>query len=85
MVATVVPVSFILTKKNWKVPWIFEWGIPVLGDREIAVGDALSAAFAIPLPQEKLRLMSPGEYAAYMVMEGRLYGPEEFSVLATVR
>lgn len=79
-VSAVVPVTFILTGRNWPVPWTFEWGIPAFGGSDITPGTSISAAFAIPIPEEKLRIMAPGDYAAYIMMEGRLSGPQHFTM-----
>ena len=84
-VAAVIPVSFIVAGRGWKVPWVFEWGVPLLGRQAPVVGSPAAASFAIPIPDDKFRLLAPGEYAAYMVMEGRVFGPQRFTVPVAVR
>lgn len=84
-VAAIVPVTFVVTRKDWRVPWTIEWGIPVFGASDVAVGAPISAVFAIPLPEEKLQLMPAGDYAAYVMMEGRVHGPQRFTKPAPTR
>ena len=79
-VVAVVPVTLLFAGKNWRVPWSFDWGIPVYAEAASPVGSRLSAAFAIPLPKEKMSLLASGEYVAYIMLEGRLFGPQKFTI-----
>jgi len=83
-VAAVVPVTFLLVGRNWNVPWVFEWAVPVWGDHSIAPGAPLSAAFAIPLPQDKVQILAAGTYSAYVVLEGRMFGPVELTIVDAI-
>lgn len=79
-VAAVIPVTCIVVGRDWRTPWTFEWGIPVYSEKSFTVGDSLSAVFSVPLPAERLALLIKGDYVAYMIVEGRVFGPQRFSM-----
>jgi hypothetical protein len=81
-VAAVVPVALLVVGRNWRLPWAFELGIPVYGNAAIAPGTRMSAALAIPVPHDGKRILPAGDYAAYVVMEGQLFGPQRFTMPA---
>ena len=73
-VAAVIPVSLVLTGRDWKQPWIFDWAIPAFGG-DAVIGTPVLAAFAIPLPTEKFKLLDGGDYVGWMILDGMAYGP----------
>jgi hypothetical protein len=80
--AAVVPVTCIVVGRDWRTPWTFEWRIPVYSDGDIASGVPISAFFSVPLPEEHLALLSSGEYIAYIMLEGHVFGPQRFTIPA---
>jgi hypothetical protein len=80
--AVVVSVTCIVVGRDWRNPWTFEWQIPVDSDSDGAPGAPLSAFFSVPLPEDRLALLSSGEYIAYIMLEGHVFGPQRFTIPA---
>jgi hypothetical protein len=78
-VGAVVPVTLAIVGKNWPTPLRFDWAVPFYGDA-FKPGDAVQGHFSIdPLAASTLTL-SPGEYAVYLFIEGRCFGPFKVKV-----
>lgn len=82
-VAAVVPVSVLLLRFDLEEPFLFNWAVPVYSEGEVQAGDRLEGFFTIdPLAGIEGELPG-GEYVAYGVLGGTLYGPVRFSLERT--
>jgi hypothetical protein len=79
-VAAIVPVTMILLLLDRDTPWQFDWLVPVYADR-LNVGTIAHGCFAMDaLASGTTRILSPGTYVAFVVVDGRIYGPKTFQV-----
>jgi hypothetical protein len=80
-VGAAVPATLAIVALDWKVPEQFEcWALPAYASRAARPGDRISGCFAIDaLADTKMRL-APGEYLAFMIMDGVVHGPVEFEM-----
>jgi len=82
-VAAVIPISLLLLRFNLEEPFQLDWAVPVYSEGEVQAGDRLEGYFTIdPLAGIEGELPG-GEYAAYGVLGGMLYGPVRFTVEGT--
>lgn len=59
-------------------PMCFDWTVPVYSSQKIHPGVPLRGYFAVDVLAEKGKDLPPGKYAAYVVMNGAIYGPAKF-------
>lgn len=79
-VAAVVPITFILVALNQNIPIQFDWAIPVYGE-SLEAGMPARACFAIDaLAADEPASIPAGQYFCYVVVGGRIFGPEGFVV-----
>lgn len=76
----VVPVTLAIIGKNWPVPRRFDWAVPVYMPAVVRPGDPLEGFFAVDAFAGAGPGLAAGDYAAYLMVEGHLFGPQRFSV-----
>ncbi|MDA8137511.1 MAG: hypothetical protein M0036_02555 [Desulfobacteraceae bacterium] len=79
-VGAVVPATLAIVGKNWPTPLRCDWAIPVYAD-SIKSGDAIQGYLSIDALAGGALTLSPGDYAAYLFMEGHCFGPFQFKIL----
>jgi hypothetical protein len=77
-VAAVVPMTFVVVGLDWPVPKCFDWAIPVYSDKKIQPGQPIHGYFAIDVLSGTEVKLANGNYAAYIIMDGVVYGPAKF-------
>ncbi|MCP4342499.1 MAG: hypothetical protein GY799_27370 [Desulfobulbaceae bacterium] len=79
-VAAVIPMTFALIGLDWDEPVQFDWVVPVYSEKLTA--DRLGKGeFSIDALATDLRVELPaGEYACYIFMAGRIFGPNILKV-----
>jgi hypothetical protein len=77
--AAIVPITFVILGLDWKFPRPFTWAVPVQ-DRSVAPGKIVHGAFAIDAMAGGVTPLDPGRYVAYIIMDGRIFGPQSFQV-----
>ena len=74
-VAAVVPVTLAVLGLDWEEPIQFDWGVPVYG-KPLTVGMLARGSFSIDALAAGTRTeLSCGKYVCYIVMDGRIFGP----------
>ena len=77
-VSAVVPVTFAIVGLDWPNPRRFDWAIPVYSNKQIHAGEPLYGYFAIDVFAGSEIKLADGNYAAYIIMDGIIYGPKTF-------
>ncbi len=78
-VAAVVPVTFAVLGLDWDEPLQFDWQVPVYGAK-LEPGMPALGNFAIDALDMGTVQFDPGEYLCYIVMDGRIFGPQSFQI-----
>lgn len=80
-VSAVVPVTMAVLGLDWDEPLRFDWAVPVYGKEIVTPGMPVHGFFTIQVPacQGTVRL-STGKYICYIIMDGRIFGPESFEI-----
>jgi hypothetical protein len=79
-VGAVVPVTLAIFNAAWPAPLRFQWGVPVYSQAGVQPGERIEAGFAVDVLADSPLSLSPGEYAAYLVVEGYVFGPAPFII-----
>jgi hypothetical protein len=74
----IVPLRFALVGLDQPLPRHFDWAIPVYNKQTIPLGGSLQGYFTIDILAHEETGLIPGKYAAYIIMESEIYGPETF-------
>ena len=79
-VAAVIPVTMAVLALDWAVPLQFDWAVPIYGE-QLKVGMSARGCFAIDaLATGSMRPLSSGKYVCYIVMDGRIFGPQSLLI-----
>lgn len=79
-VGAVVPATLAIVGKDWPTPLRYDWALPVYTESAIKPGDQIHGWFAIdPLAGSPITL-APGDYVAYLFIEGHAFGPASFKI-----
>ena len=81
-VGAVVPLTLAIVGLDWDVPIRFDWAIPVYSNQKIQPGAPLQGYFALDVLAKAGNKLPAGDYVAYVVMEGNIYGPVKFKWLS---
>lgn len=84
-VAAAVPVTLLVFGKDDSRLVRGNWILPVYSDQPIKTGDRMEGYFSIDALAEEKSPLVPGDYVAYLVIEGRMVGPVAFSSTPTVK
>jgi len=74
-VAAVVPITLALVDVGCKHPYRYDWAVPIYGKDELRPGAPTKGYFALAVGGEGPKL-PPGKYAAYVIVDGMICGPE---------
>lgn len=77
-VSAVVPITFAIVGLDWPKPRRFDWAIPVYSNKQIHAGEPIYGYFAIDVFAGSEVKLVDGNYAAYIIMDGIIYGPRKF-------
>ncbi len=77
-VAAVVPVTLAIVGKNRPIPLRFDWAIPVYSETMLKSGESVLAWFAVDALAGTPVVLPRGDYVAYLLMEGHVFGPVPF-------
>lgn len=77
-VAAVVPMTFAIVGVDWPVPERYDWAVPAYSDREIQQGQPVIGFFSIDVFDGMGQRLPEGNYAAFIIMDGVVYGPQKF-------
>jgi len=77
-ISAVVPVTFGLLKKGWKLPRRLDLGVPVYGP-PVQPGDVINGQFSLDVVSGRWKI-EPGEYLLYLFMDGLIMGPKVLQV-----
>ena len=77
-VGAVVPLTLAIVGLDWDVPIRFDCAIPVYSNQKIQPGAPLQGYFALDVLAKAGNKLPAGDYVAYVVMEGNIYGPVKF-------
>ncbi len=80
-VGAAVPVTLAVLSANATVPLQFDWVVPIYG-RQPKVGTAARGFLAVDALATGNRTgeLDPGRYVAYLIVDGRISGPQAFEV-----
>ncbi len=79
-VTAVISVTMAVLGLDWDEPVRFDWAVPVYGTR-LDIGMSARGCFAIDaLAGREVNLLSAGKYVSYIVMDGRIFGPQLFEI-----
>jgi hypothetical protein len=78
--AAIVPITFVILGLDWKFPRPFTWAVPVQERSSVAPGKTAHGTFAIDALAGGVTPLDPGRYVAYIIMDGRIFGPQSFQV-----
>jgi hypothetical protein len=81
-VAAVVPMTFAIFSLNWKTPLSWNWAFPVYSDQNLREDSPLRGYFSVDAMAQEDSPLPPGNYIAYMIMEGKIWGPVRFEIKA---
>ncbi len=80
-VAAVIPVTMAVIGLDWDESLQFDWAVPVYSEA-LKVGMPARGCFAIDaLEGGNAKDFVPGKYLCYIIMDGRIFGPQAFSYL----
>lgn len=74
----VVPLTVAVLGLDWKAPRLQPLAVPVYGTVDLPVGQRMSGQFEVPVPLGTA--LPPGDYVAYVLMDGVPYGPQKFQL-----
>ena len=77
-VGAVVPLTLAIVGLDWDVPIRFDCAIPVYSNQKIQPGAPLQGYFALDVLAKAGNKLPAGDYVAYVLMEGNIYGPVKF-------
>ena len=79
-VAAIVPVTLAVIAAGWETPRQFDWAIPVYGE-PLAIGVPARGTFALDALATAQHLpLGPGNYVAYLELDGVVSAPQTFQV-----
>ncbi len=79
-VVAVVPVTLAVVGLDWGKPLKFDWAVPVYGS-PLNTGMPAKGFFALnAFASGSAVVLDPGKYACYLVVDGRIYGPDTIEV-----
>lgn len=84
-VAAAVPVTLAVFGKNWPNPLRRDWILPVYSEHPIKTGNRVEGYFSIDALEVGKPTLAPGDYVAYLILEGHMFGPVAFSSAPAVK
>lgn len=79
-VAAVVPVTLVVVALDSEPLLQFDWAVPVYG-QSLKAGMTARGCFAIDsLASGAPTILPPNKYFCYLIMEGKIFGPQAFTV-----
>jgi len=73
--SVVIPLTIAILGLEWNAPRLYPLAVPVYGATRVAQGQSVTGQFATGIPQ-----LPPGQYVAYVLMDGVPYGPQKLQV-----
>jgi hypothetical protein len=80
-VTAVIPVTLALLGLDWMEPLQFDWAVPIYGQQPVKPGAAVRGCFALnALAGADVIPLSAGKFICYIIMDGRIFGPQAFEI-----